>query len=44
MIAAGEIFDNYVEMASDYFPKFFEELKIEFEQKRLSLLHENKID
>ena len=44
LIAAGEIFDNYVEMASDYFPKFFEELKNEFEQKRLSLLQENKID
>jgi hypothetical protein len=37
-------FEYYVEMASAYFPTFFEELKREFQLKRLALLHENKID
>ncbi len=44
LIAAGDFFEDYVEMASAYFPAFFEELKREFELKRLALLHENKID
>ena len=44
LIAAGDFFEDYVEMASAYFPTFFEELKREFELKRLALLHENKID
>ena len=44
LLAAGDFFEDYVEMASAYFPTFFEELKREFELKRLALLHENKID
>ena len=44
LLAAGDFFDDYVEMASPYFSTFFEELKREFELKRLALLHENKID
>ena len=44
LLAAGYFFEDYVEMASPYFPTFFEELKREFELKRLALLHENKID
>lgn len=44
LIAAGDFFDDYVEMASVYFPVFFEQLKVEFELKRLVFLHENKID
>ncbi len=44
LLAAGDFFEDYVEMASAYFPTFFEELKREFELKRLVLLHENKID
>ena len=44
LLAAGDFFEDYVEMASPYFPTFFEELKREFELKRLALLHENKID
>ena len=44
LLAAGDFFEDYVEMASAYFPAFFEELKREFELKRLALLHENKID
>lgn len=37
LIAAADYFDDYAEMASDCFPKFFEELKMAFVQKRLSL-------
>jgi acyl carrier protein phosphodiesterase len=44
LLVAGDFFEDYVEMASAYFPTFFEELKREFELKRLALLHENKID
>ncbi len=44
LVAAGDLFDNYVEMASDYFPTFFQELKREFQLKRMALLGENKID
>ena len=44
LLAAGDFFEDYVEMASAYFPAFFEELNREFELKRLALLHENKID
>jgi hypothetical protein len=44
LIAAGDLFDDYVEMASYYFSSFFGELKREFELKRLALQHENKID
>ena len=44
LLAAGDFFEDYVEMASAYFPTFFEELQREFELKRLALLHENKID
>ena len=44
LVTAGDFFDDYVEMASDYFSSFFEELKREFEFKRLALLNENKID
>jgi hypothetical protein len=44
LVAAGDFFDKYLEMASGYFPEFFEELKREFELKRVSLLNENKID
>lgn len=44
LLAAGDFFEDYVEMASAYFPTFFEDLKREFELKRLVLLHENKID
>jgi len=44
LIAAGDFFEDYVEMASAYFPAFFKELKREFELKRLTLRYENKID
>lgn len=44
LIAAADQFDDYAEMASDCFPKFFEELKVEFELKRRSFSEENKID
>jgi acyl carrier protein phosphodiesterase len=44
LLAAGDFFGDYVEIASGYFPQFFEVLKTEFELKRLSLLNENKID
>ena len=44
LMAAGDFFLDYVEMASDYFSSFFEELQREFELKRMSFLHENKFD
>jgi acyl carrier protein phosphodiesterase len=44
LLAAGDFFEDYVELASAYFPTFFEELKREFELKRMALLHEDKID
>lgn len=44
LLAAGDFFLDHVEVASNYFPSFFVELKNEFLLKRESLFHENKID
>jgi acyl carrier protein phosphodiesterase len=44
LVEAGDFFLDYVEVASNYFPDFFVELKREFHLKRVSLLNENKID
>lgn len=44
LIEAGDFFLDHVEVASNYFPDFFVELKHEFQLKRMNLLNENKID
>lgn len=44
LIAAGDFFDDYVEMASPYFSVFFEDLKSSFASKREALGREIKID
>ena len=44
LVEAGDFFLDHVEVASNYFPDFFVELKREFHLKRVRLLHENKID
>ena len=43
LIEAGDFFFDHVEVASNYFPEFFIELKREFQLKRMNLLNENKI-
>jgi acyl carrier protein phosphodiesterase len=44
LIEAGDFFLDHVEVASNYFPEFFAELKSEFQLKREQLCQENKID
>jgi hypothetical protein len=44
LIEAGDFFLDHVEVASNYFPEFFVELKSEFQRRREHLFHENKID
>jgi acyl carrier protein phosphodiesterase len=41
---AGDYFLEHVEVASNYFPEFFVELKSEFHLKREQFYHEDKID
>jgi acyl carrier protein phosphodiesterase len=43
LVEAGDFFSSHVEVASNYFPDFFVELKREFQLKRMNLLNENKI-
>ncbi len=44
LVEAGDFFRDHIEVASNYFPIFFVELKNEFQLKRELLLHENKND
>ena len=44
LVEAGDFFQGHVEVASNYFPDFFVELKNEFQVKREQLAYENKID
>jgi len=44
LVEAGDFFLDHVEVASNYFPEFFVELKYEFQLKRERLVHEKKID
>ena len=44
LVEAGDFFLDHVEVASKYFPQFFQDLNSEFQLKREILLNESKIE